>query len=113
MISRAPSRATSSITSPRSRDPSNKASISARIWSVGDTRFGTGVVLPSLSWQLLKEPTPVTIYTEAGTRPLVLRVCHQHMSDRSGCGYALVAPYEHRRWSGNVLLTRLSGLPAV
>jgi hypothetical protein len=30
-----------------SRDPSNKASISPRIFSVGDTRTDTGVVLPS------------------------------------------------------------------
>src|SRR5690242_2807455 len=44
MISRAPSRATSSITSPSSRSPLNKASISARIFSVGDTRTDTGVV---------------------------------------------------------------------
>src|ERR1022692_1966838 len=35
MISRAPRRATSSITSPSSRSPPNRASISARIFSVG------------------------------------------------------------------------------
>src|SRR5436190_2958074 len=49
MISRAPSRAMSSITSPSSRSPPNRASISARIFSVGDTRTDTGVVLPSVS----------------------------------------------------------------
>src|SRR5438094_2712595 len=49
MIRRAPSRATSSITSPSSRSPPNRASISARIFSVGDTRTDTGVVLPSVS----------------------------------------------------------------
>src|SRR6266567_6098481 len=46
MIRRAPSRATSSRTSARSRPEPNSASISARILSVGDTRDGTGVVLP-------------------------------------------------------------------
>src|SRR5436190_2725085 len=46
MISLAPSRATSSRTSARSRPEPNNASISARIFSVGDTRDGTGVVLP-------------------------------------------------------------------
>src|SRR5262249_6891901 len=44
--SRAPSRATSSTISARSRPEPNSASNSARIFSVGDTRDGTGVVLP-------------------------------------------------------------------
>src|SRR3954452_20286691 len=46
MIRRAPSRATSSSTSLSSRPEPNRASISPRIFSVGDTRDGTGVVLP-------------------------------------------------------------------
>jgi hypothetical protein len=37
------------MTSTSSREPSNKASIWARMFSVGDTRFDTGVVLPSLT----------------------------------------------------------------
>src|SRR3954469_13440794 len=46
MIRRAPSRATSSSTSLSSRPEPNRASISPRIFSVGDTRDGTDVVLP-------------------------------------------------------------------
>src|SRR6266536_2749293 len=46
MIRRAPNRATSSRTSLSSRPEPNNASISPRIFSVGDTRDGTGVVLP-------------------------------------------------------------------
>src|SRR2546423_695124 len=46
MISLAPRRATSSSTSLNSRPEPNNASISPRILSIGDTRDGTGVVLP-------------------------------------------------------------------
>src|SRR4029453_10988624 len=46
MFRRAPNRATSSNTSLSSRPEPNNASISPRIFSVGDTRDGTGVVLP-------------------------------------------------------------------
>src|SRR5436190_18577252 len=46
MIRRAPNRATSSSTSLSSRPEPNNASISPWILSVGDTRDGTGVVLP-------------------------------------------------------------------
>src|SRR2546430_8900151 len=46
MIRRTPNRATSSNTSLSSRPEPNNASISPRIFSVGDTRDGTGVVLP-------------------------------------------------------------------
>src|SRR3954466_943648 len=46
MISLAPKRATSSKITARSRPDPNSASISPRILSVGDTRTGTGVVLP-------------------------------------------------------------------
>lgn len=47
---RAPSRATSSMISARSRPEPNNASSSMRIRSVGDTRTHTGVVLPFESW---------------------------------------------------------------
>src|SRR5439155_19528801 len=46
MISLAPRRATSSSTSLSSRPEPNNASISPRIFSGGDTRDGTRVVLP-------------------------------------------------------------------
>src|SRR2546430_6435257 len=46
MIRRTPNRATSSNPSLSSRPEPNNASISPRIFSVGDTRDGTGVVLP-------------------------------------------------------------------
>src|SRR3954452_13833714 len=53
MIRRAPSRATSSSTSLSSRPEPNRASISLRIFSVGNTRDGTGVVLPVQTWSVL------------------------------------------------------------
>src|SRR5436190_15758011 len=80
MISRAPSRAMSSITSPSSRSPPNRASISARIFSVGDTRTDTGVVLPSVSLVAL-EGTYVR--------------CHLHQ--RRDTTHQLVVPPVHQR----------------
>src|SRR5829696_2992100 len=54
MSSRAPRRATSSSTSTRSRSPVNRASISARSRSVGDTRLDTGVGPPSSACEASK-----------------------------------------------------------
>src|SRR5438132_599136 len=56
--------------SARPRPAPNSASISARILSVGDTRTGTGVVLPSRVGPLRSEPTPFSIYTVVWTRPV-------------------------------------------
>src|SRR5215208_2697213 len=54
MSSRAPRRATSSSTSTRSRSSANRASISARSRSVGDTRRDTGVGPPSSACEASK-----------------------------------------------------------
>src|SRR5215212_5810988 len=54
MSSRAPRRATSSSTSTRSRSSANRASISARSRSVGDTRLDTGVGPPSSACEASK-----------------------------------------------------------
>src|SRR5919107_755369 len=78
MISLAPRRATSSSTSLRSRPEPNRASISPRIFSVGDTRDGTGVVLPVQTWSVLygtyarRHLHRRMDTTPAGVRPLSL-----------------------------------------
>src|SRR6266508_1291549 len=53
MIRRAPNRATSSRTSLSSRPEPNNTSISPRIFSVGDTGDGAGVVLPAQTLAVL------------------------------------------------------------
>src|SRR3954447_14689630 len=88
MISRAPSRATSSRTSARSRPEPNSASISARILSVGDTRDGTGVVLPVQTLAVLYGTYARRhLHRRMDTAPITMSTRHlQSITSNAGVG---------------------------
>src|SRR4029453_2127806 len=118
MSSRAPRRATSSSTSTRSRSPVNRASISARSRSVGDTRLDTGVGPPSSACRLRREPTSVVIYTGAGTRPSLLSAALLHCPELSrlnepGPRIIEVGPQPSRDYPGGATLAPNNGSPAL
>src|SRR4051794_9041633 len=104
MIRRAPSRATSSSTSLSSRPEPNRASISPRIFSVGDTRDGTGVVLPV--------QTLAVLYGTYARRHLHRRmdtaVPAQSIDDTSTLGDEVVAMVAEQACSGRVRKSRSS-----